>query len=73
LSGVRATSFTLAGRGASTVRGPLDEAATPQQVVEAPEAKAPLEAGPSSHGEAREAAEEGETGDAGRAGEGGKT
>lgn len=73
LSGVRATSFTLAGRGASTVREALDEPATPQQVVEAPEAEAPLEADPSSHGEAREAAEKGETGAEDDAGESRKT
>jgi hypothetical protein len=58
---MRARSFTLAGRGASAVRVALDEAATPQQVVEAPEAEARLEVDPSTHGEAREAAEEGKT------------
>jgi hypothetical protein len=37
----------------------------PQQVVEAPDAEAPLEADPSSHGEATEEDEPGEQGDTG--------
>jgi hypothetical protein len=58
--------FTLAGGGGSTVtvRGALDEATPPQQVVEASAveasaSEAPLEADPTSGVDAYEAAEEG--------------
>jgi hypothetical protein len=53
--------FTLAGGGRSTVtvRGALDEATPPQQVVEASAAEAPLEADPTWGVDASEAAKEG--------------